>query len=201
MVSVAFYFFLVYLVSCTTYTFWSIKRKEIRIVYIWPYFLLLNILFIYISNFILFPDFHPRTPLSHSSCFYEGVPPTHLLPSPHPHIPLHWDIEPSWNQGPLLPSMTANNYLNWAEPSISWRSDLCLMRKVENKTKQWRTPGTRHQLRWWDSLGWARKSLGGGAFHSTLEKELIHLYGPKWQSISPGKPSRARVSWLLFLCN
>jgi hypothetical protein len=42
---------------------------------------------------------HPITPYS---CFYEGAPP--LLP-PCPHIPLHWDIEPSWDLEPLLPLM------------------------------------------------------------------------------------------------
>jgi hypothetical protein len=66
---------------------------------------LLDILFIYISNSL---SHSPPNPLSHppSSCFYEGVPlSTHPLQPPCPHIPLHWGIKPSWDQGPLLPLM------------------------------------------------------------------------------------------------
>jgi hypothetical protein len=57
---------------------------------------LLDILFIYISNVILFADPHPKTPYPILlSCLYEGVPsPTYPLPLPCPGIPLHWDIEP-----------------------------------------------------------------------------------------------------------
>jgi hypothetical protein len=58
-----------------------------------------DIVFIYISNVI---------PLSHSPspCFCEGVPPpTHPLLPPRPGIPLHWCIEPSQDQGSLLPLM------------------------------------------------------------------------------------------------
>jgi hypothetical protein len=41
-----------------------------------------------------------------SPTFYEGVPPpTHPLLPPCPGIPLHWGIEPSQDQGPLLPLM------------------------------------------------------------------------------------------------
>jgi hypothetical protein len=41
-----------------------------------------------------------------SSYFYENVPLlTHPLSPPQPHIPLHWGIEPSQDQGPLLPLM------------------------------------------------------------------------------------------------
>ena len=53
-----------------------------------------------------FPVSPKGNPLFHqpSSCFYEGVPPpTHPLLPPHPGIPLHWDIEPSQDQWPLLP--------------------------------------------------------------------------------------------------
>jgi hypothetical protein len=58
-----------------------------------------------------FPDFPQKPPISssllyHVPCFYEGVPPpTHLLLPPHPHIPLHWGIKSSQDQGPLLPLM------------------------------------------------------------------------------------------------
>ena len=47
----------------------------------------------------------PRNPLSHppSSCFYEGVTlSAYTLPHPSLHIPLHWGIKPSQDQGPLL---------------------------------------------------------------------------------------------------
>ena len=63
---------------------------------------LLDILFIYISNVIPFPDFHSRYPLSYPPPL--GVPPPiHPLPPPHLCIPLYWSIEPSQDQGPLLP--------------------------------------------------------------------------------------------------
>jgi hypothetical protein len=62
----------------------------------------LDIFFIYISNVIPFPTFPPKIlyPL-----------PLPLLPSPPtpipgPGIPLYWGIEPSQDQGPLLPLMT-----------------------------------------------------------------------------------------------
>lgn len=70
--------------------------------------LLLDILFIYISNVIPFPSSHSRNSLLHppSPCFCEGArPPTHLLLPPCPGIPLHWGIEPPQHQGPLLPLM------------------------------------------------------------------------------------------------
>jgi hypothetical protein len=66
--------------------------------------LFLGYFFIYILNVIPIsrnPIFLPPSP-----CFYEGVPPTTypLLPSSSG-IPLHWGIEPSQDQGPLLPLM------------------------------------------------------------------------------------------------
>jgi hypothetical protein len=65
----------------------------------------LDIFFIYIPNVIPFP-LPPTPPItSPCPCFYEGAPPlTHpLLPPPFPPcIPLHWGIEPSQDQGPLL---------------------------------------------------------------------------------------------------
>ena len=65
------------------------------------YFLYLHFKFYSLSR-------SPSKPLSHplSPCFYEGVPPpTHLLPLPCPGISLYWGIEPSQDQGPLLPLM------------------------------------------------------------------------------------------------
>jgi hypothetical protein len=67
------------------------------------YTFLLDIFFIYISNVILFPGFPSENPLSPplSACS-----PTHPLLLPGPDIPLYWGIEPSQDQGPLLPLMT-----------------------------------------------------------------------------------------------
>jgi hypothetical protein len=64
---------------------------------------LLDIFFIYISNVIPFPGFPFKNPLSlpHSPCS-----PTHPLLLHGPGVPLYWGMEPSQNQGPLLPLMT-----------------------------------------------------------------------------------------------
>jgi hypothetical protein len=77
-------------------------------------FCLLAILIIYISNVIPFPSFpsrntYPIHPLP-ASMRVLSQPPTHpptplLLPS-HPGILVHWGIEPSQDQGPLLPIMS-----------------------------------------------------------------------------------------------
>jgi hypothetical protein len=69
---------------------------------------LLDILFIYISNVILFAGFLSANPLSYPTplLFYEGAPlPSHPLPPHSPGIPLYWGIEPSQDQGSLLPLM------------------------------------------------------------------------------------------------
>ena len=65
----------------------------------------MDILFIYISNLISFPGFPSRNPPSHtpSLCFYESAP---LPTNPLPGIPLHWDMDPSQDQGPLFPLMS-----------------------------------------------------------------------------------------------
>jgi hypothetical protein len=62
----------------------------------------LDIFFIYISNVIPFPGLPSGTPN-----FISPPMPLHLpLPSFHPGIPLHWGIEPTKAQGPLLPLMS-----------------------------------------------------------------------------------------------
>ena len=64
---------------------------------------LLDVFFIYILNVIPFPVFPSENPLSPlpSPCS-----PTHPLLLPCHGIPLHWGIEPSQGQGPLLPLMS-----------------------------------------------------------------------------------------------
>jgi hypothetical protein len=59
--------------------------------------------FIYITNVMPFPNFPSENPvsLSFSPCL-----PTHPLLLPGPGNPLYWSIEPSQDQGPLLPLMT-----------------------------------------------------------------------------------------------
>jgi hypothetical protein len=69
------------------------------------------------------PSRSPETPiLSPTLCLYEGVsPPTSPFLAPHPRIPLHWGIEPSQDQGPLLPLMRnkAISLLHmWLEPWV-----------------------------------------------------------------------------------
>jgi hypothetical protein len=64
---------------------------------------LLDIFIIYILNDIPSPGFSSKSslPPPPSSCS-----PTHSLPLLGPGIPLRWGIEPSQDQGPLLPLMT-----------------------------------------------------------------------------------------------
>jgi hypothetical protein len=68
---------------------------------------------------------HPQKSPSHPSspCFYEDVrPPTYPLPPPCPGIPLHWGIEPSQDQGPLLllmPDKAIFCYIcSWSQGSL-----------------------------------------------------------------------------------
>jgi hypothetical protein len=70
--------------------------------------ILLDIFFIYTSNVFLFPGLPFRTPhLIPLPCLYKGVaPPTCLLPSSCPGIPLIGGIEHPQAQGPLLPLMS-----------------------------------------------------------------------------------------------
>ena len=61
---------------------------------------LLDIFFIYISNVIPFPSSPTKNPPSFPS---SPCSPTHPLLLPGPGISLHWGIEPSQDQGTLLP--------------------------------------------------------------------------------------------------
>ena len=68
-------------------------------------YFLLDIFFIYISNVIPFSCFPSKNSLSHSPPPFPCLP-THTLPLPCPGISLHWGIEPSQDQGPLLSLMS-----------------------------------------------------------------------------------------------
>ena len=58
-----------------------------------------------LSPFLISPPETPY-PISPIPASIRVCPPTiHPLLPPHPHIPLHWGIKPSQNQGPLLPLM------------------------------------------------------------------------------------------------
>jgi hypothetical protein len=68
-------------------------------------FFKLDVLFIYISNVIPFPNVPWATSLSHLAlpCFHEGAPlPTYSLLPHYPSIPLLWDIKPLEDQETLL---------------------------------------------------------------------------------------------------
>jgi hypothetical protein len=83
-------------------------RKAFFLLSFLPFFnflkdFLLDIFFIYISNVIPFPGF-PFENLLPSP--FPCSPTYHPLPLPGPGILLHWGIEPSQDQGPLLPLMT-----------------------------------------------------------------------------------------------
>jgi hypothetical protein len=67
------------------------------------FFFLLDTFFIYISNVIPFSNFPSENPLSPPP----PLPPNPPTPIPGPGIPLYWGIEPSQDQGPLLPLMTS----------------------------------------------------------------------------------------------
>jgi hypothetical protein len=77
---------------------------------------LLDIFSIYISKYTGFPSENPLSPPD-SYCSV-----THPLPLPGPGIPLHWSIEPSQDQGPLLPLMTNKAILcyicSWSHGSL-----------------------------------------------------------------------------------
>jgi hypothetical protein len=66
------------------------------------YFFEFDIFLIYISNVIPFLFSPPKISYSHPL----PCSPTQSLPLPGAYIPLYWGIEPSWDQRPLIPSMT-----------------------------------------------------------------------------------------------
>jgi len=85
-------------------------------------FLLLAIFFIYISNVIPFPHFPSGNLLPHSPTPCSPHLFTHSLLPLYPGIPLHWGIEPSQNQVPLLPLLPNKAILcyicGWSHQSL-----------------------------------------------------------------------------------
>jgi hypothetical protein len=63
------------------------------------YFILLDVLFIYISNVISFPSYPPKNPFPCPA----PCSPAHPLLLPGPGIRLYWDKELSQDQRPFLP--------------------------------------------------------------------------------------------------
>jgi hypothetical protein len=65
---------------------------------------------------------HLKPPLSHLPTPTPARSPTHPLLLPCPGIPLHWSIEPSQDQGPLLPLMSGKAILchicSWSFESL-----------------------------------------------------------------------------------
>ena len=81
--------------------------------------------FIYFSNIIPFSGLPSKNSLStpSSPCFYDCAHQhSHPLPPPHPGIPLHWAMEPSQDQKPLLPLMSNKAILcyknSWSHGSL-----------------------------------------------------------------------------------
>jgi hypothetical protein len=87
---------------------------------------IIGIFFIYISNVIPLHGFpfkeplYPSPPPASMRVFLH--PPTHPLLPTHPGIPLCWGIEPSQDQGPLLPLMPDKAILcyicGWSHESL-----------------------------------------------------------------------------------
>jgi hypothetical protein len=80
-------------------------------------FFLLDIFFIYISNFspFLISPLKPSYPIPPFPCLL-----THPLPLPWPGIPLHWGIKPSLSQGPLLSLMSHKAILCYSVWSLEF---------------------------------------------------------------------------------
>ena len=104
--------------SCTPQNFCQITAFHfffalVFLLFLWDIFL------IYISSGIPFPGFPSENHLTPppSPCS-----PTHPLLLPGPGIPLHWGIEPSQDQGPLLPLMSNKPNLcyigSWSHGSL-----------------------------------------------------------------------------------
>ena len=87
---------------------------------------LLVILFIYISMLSPFPVSHLQTPypIPLSPDSMRVLPASDPVPPHHPGIPLHWSIEPSQNQGPLLPLMS-NKAIIWTYPAGAMGPFIC----------------------------------------------------------------------------
>ena len=84
-----------------TLKFVTLLKESAAIAISFP-FLLLDIFFMYISNVIPVPGFHPENPLSSPTPFS----PTQPLLLPRHGIRLYWGIEPLQDQAPLLSLMS-----------------------------------------------------------------------------------------------
>ena len=82
-------------------------------------FFLLDILFIYISNVIPFHGFLSRSPHPlRLPLLLWGWSSTHPLLPHCPGIPLYWGIEPSQDQGIILPLMLDKAICSWSNGSL-----------------------------------------------------------------------------------
>jgi hypothetical protein len=81
-------------------------KSLVNIVYFFSFFI--RFFLVYISNFIPFPHFASGNPLCHPPSHWSL---THPLLLPCPGIPLHWGIEPSQSQVPLLSLMSHKTIL------------------------------------------------------------------------------------------
>jgi hypothetical protein len=109
--------------SCDTQEFNEISLVSWRLRELFSRYCYLNIFFLQLTYLIIFSNFFIRYFVYlHFKCYplswFTPLPwkltshpptlcsPTHLLPLPCSGIPLHWGIEPSQDQRPLLPLMT-----------------------------------------------------------------------------------------------
>jgi hypothetical protein len=122
-------------------------------------------------------QFHSLSP-----CFYKGAPsPTHLLQPPHPGIPLHWGIEPSQDQGSLLPLVPDKAILCYL---CSW------------------SRGSLHVYSLVGGLVPGHFGVGGGAWRAWLvdivvfPMELQTISTPSALSLTPPLGTQCSVQWL-----
>jgi hypothetical protein len=107
------YFYFYFVLFCFVYSP-DCSVKKVKIVFYSIFYLFT---FQMVSQFPILPT--QKSPShSPSTCFYEGVT-TSLLP-PCPHIPLHWGIKPSQDQGSLLPLMPNKAILCLVPGSSGW---------------------------------------------------------------------------------
>jgi hypothetical protein len=87
----------------TSYTKFFLFLLFVFVFYFIGYFLYLLFKYFPLSRYTLQK---PSIPILSPFCLYVGAPPTHPLLSSGPGIPLHWGMEQSQAQRPLLPLMS-----------------------------------------------------------------------------------------------